>query len=62
MYCQCHMDASNHPIHVVPIIPDGRLSAKYLFNAKSLEQLQSDFQDNDTQFYELERGQAHSKN
>ena len=40
MYCQCHLDESNPHIHigVVPITPDGRLSAKSLFCPKTLEQ------------------------
>ena len=63
MYCQCHMDESNPHIHVgiVPVTADGRLSAKCLFNPKSLEQLQTDFHDNVAKFYGLERGQSHSK-
>ena len=63
MYCQCHMDEANPHIHVgiVPITPDGRLSAKSLFNPQSLEQLQSDFHENVSKFYGLERGQSHAK-
>ena len=63
MYCQCHIDESNPHIHVgiVPITPDGRLSAKSLFNPKSLEQLQNDFHENVSSHYGLERGQSHAK-
>ena len=63
LYCQCHMDESNPHIHIgiVPITPDGRLSAKSLFNPKSLEQLQTDFHDNVSKFYGLKRGQSHAK-
>ena len=63
MYCHCHMDESNPHIHVgiVPITPDGRLSAKCLFNPKSLEQLQTDFYEQVSKFYGLERGQSHAK-
>ena len=63
MYCQCHLDESNPHIHVgiVPITSDGRLSAKSLFNPKSLEQLQTDFHDCVSSHYGLERGQSHSK-
>lgn len=63
MYCQCHLDESNPHIHIgiVPITPDGRLSAKSLFNPKSLEQLQTDFHDCVSSHYGLERGQFHSK-
>ena len=63
MYCQCHMDESNPHIHigVVPITPDGRLSAKVLFCPKTLEQLQTDFHSEVAQHYGLERGEHHSK-
>ena len=63
MYCHCHMDESNPHIHVgiVPITHDGRLSAKCLFNPKSLEQLQTDFYEQVSKFYGLERGQYHAK-
>ena len=39
MYCHCHLDESSPHIHVgiVPITPDGRLSAKSLFSPKNLE-------------------------
>ena len=63
MYCQCHLDESNPHIHVgiVPITSDGRLSAKSLFNPKSLEQLQNDFHENVSSHYGLERRQYHAK-
>lgn len=63
MYCQCHMDESNPHIHVgiVPITPDGRLSAKSLLNPKTLEQLQTDFHDYVSKHYGLERGESHAK-
>ena len=63
MYCQCHLDESNPHIHVdiVPVTPDGRLSAKSLFSPKTLEQLQTDFHRNVSSHYGLERGQHHSK-
>ena len=45
MYCQCHLDEHNPHVHigVIPVTPDGRLSARDLFNPKSLEKLQTDF-------------------
>ena len=63
MYCQCHMDESNPHIHVgiIPVTPDGRLSAKSLFNPKTLEQLQTDFHDYVSKHYGLERGESHAK-
>ena len=63
MYCQCHLDESNPHIHVgiVPVTPDGRLSAKSLFSPKTLEQLQTDFHLNVSSHYGLERGEHHSK-
>lgn len=63
MYCQCHMDESNPHIHIgiVPVTSDGRLSAKSLFNPKSLEQLQTDFHEQVSTLYGLERGQSHAK-
>ena len=63
MYCQCHLDESNPHIHVgiIPITPDGRLSAKILFSPKTLEQLQTDFHLAVSSHYGLERGQHHSK-
>lgn len=63
MYCQCHMDESSPHIHVgiVPVTPDGRLSAKSLFCPKTLEQLQTDFHRDVSQHYGLERGESHAK-
>ena len=63
MYCQCHLDESNPHIHVgiVPVTPDGRLSAKSLFSPKTLEQLQTDFHLAVSSHYGLERGEHHSK-
>ena len=63
MYCHCHLDESSPHIHVgiVPITPDGRLSAKTLFSPKTLEQLQTDFHRNVSSHYGLERGEHHSK-
>ena len=63
MYCQCYLDESNPHIHVgiVPVTPDGRLSAKSLFSPKTLEQLQTDFHLFVSSHYGLERGQHHSK-
>ena len=63
MYCQCHLDESNPHIHVgiVPVTPDGRLSAKSLFSPKTLEQLQTDFHLNVSSYYGLERSEHHSK-
>lgn len=56
-------DESNPHIHVgiVPVTTDGRLSAKSLFNPKTLEQLQTDFHDYVSQYYGLERGEYHAK-
>ena len=64
MYCQCHLDEHNPHIHigVIPVTPDGRLSARDLFNPKSLEQLQTDFHRAVSQFYGLERGEHHARN
>ena len=64
MYCHCHMDEHNPHVHigVIPVTPDGRLSARDLFNPKSLEQLQTDFHREVAQHYGLERGQHHSRN
>ena len=64
MYCQCHLDEHNPHIHigVVPVTPDGRLSARDLFNPKSLEKLQTDFHREVAQHYGLERGQHHARN
>ena len=64
MYCHCHMDEHNPHVHigVIPITPDGRLSARDLFNPKSLEQLQTDFNREIAQSYSLERGEHHARN
>ena len=63
MYCQCHLDESNPHIHVgiVPVTPDGRLSARDVFNPKSLEKLQTDFHRSVSSHYGLERGEHHAK-
>ena len=63
MYCQCHLDESNHHIHIgiVPITADGRLSAKFLFTPKTLEKLQTDFHRAVSSHYGLERGEHHDK-
>lgn len=63
MYCQCHLDESSPHIHIgiVPITPDGHLSAKSLFSPKTLEQLQTDFHREVSSHYGLERGESHSK-
>ena len=63
MYCQCHMDESNPHIHVgiVPVTSDGRLSARDVFSPHSLEQLQTDFHQNVSSHYGLERGKPHAK-
>ena len=64
MYCQCHLDEHNPHVHigVIPVTPDGRLSARDLFNPKSLEQLQTDFHREVAQHYGLERGEHHARN
>lgn len=64
MYCQCHMDESNPHIHigVIPVTPDGRLSAKNLFCPKTLEQLQTDFHAAVASKYGLERGEHNKQN
>ena len=64
MYCQCHLDESNPHVHigVVPVTPDERLSARDLFNPKTLEQLQTDFHEDVSQSYGLERGEHHARN
>ena len=64
MYCFCHLDEHNPHVHigVIPVTPDGRLSARDLFNPKSLEKLQTDFHREVAQHYGLERGQHHSRN
>ena len=63
MYCHCHLDESNPHVHIgiVPITPDGRLSAKSLFCPKTLEKLQTDFNREVAQHYGLERGEHHAK-
>ena len=63
MYCHCHLDEHNPHIHsgVIPVTPDGRLSARDLFNPKSLEKLQTDFHREVAQHYGLERGEHHSR-
>ena len=63
MYCQCHLDESNPHIHVgvIPVTPDGRLSARDVFNPISLEKLQTDFHNSVSSHYGLERGDSHSK-
>ena len=63
MYCQCHLDESNPHIHigVIPVTPDGHLSAKILFSPKTLEQLQTDFHLTVSSHYGLERGESHSQ-
>ena len=63
MYCYCHMDESKPHIHIgiVPVTPDGRLSARDLFSPKSLEKLQTDFHRDVAQRYGLERGEQHSR-
>ena len=64
MYCYCHLDEHNPHIHIgiIPVTPDGRLSARDLFNPKSLEQLQTDFHRQVSQNYGLERGEHHARN
>lgn len=64
MYCFCHLDEHNPHVHigVIPVTTDGRLSARDLFNPKSLEKLQTDFHREVAQHYGLERGQHHARN
>ncbi len=64
MYCHCHMDESNPHIHigVVPVTADGRSSARDVFNPKTLEQLQTDFNFTVAQHYGLECGDHHARN
>ena len=64
MYCQCHLDEHNPHVHigVIPVTPDGRLSARDLFNPKSLEKLQTDFHRQVAQYYGLERGEHCTRN
>ena len=63
MYCQCHLDESNPHIHigVIPVTSDGRLSARDVFNPKTLEQLQTDFHNEVSRLYGLERGEHNAK-
>ena len=63
VYCHCHLDESNPHIHIgiIPVTTDGRLSARDVFNPKSLKQLQTDFHRDVAQHYGLERGEHHSK-
>ena len=63
VYCHCHLDESNPHIHIgiIPVTTDGRLSARDVFNPKSLKQLQTDFHRDAAQHYGLERGEHHSK-
>ena len=37
VYCHCHLDESNPHIHIgiIPVTPDGRLSARDVFNPKN---------------------------
>ena len=64
VYCHCHLDESNPHIHIgiIPVTPDGRLSARDVFNPKSLEKLQTDFHHEVSQHYGLERGEHHARN
>ena len=64
MYCHCHLDESNPHIHIgiIPVTHDGRLSARDVFNPKSLEKLQTDFHREVSQHYGLERGEHHARN
>ena len=64
MYCHCHMDEHNPHVHigVIPVTPDVRLSARDLFNPKSLEKLQTDFHREVAQHYGLERGEHYARN
>ena len=64
MYCHCHLDEANPHIHIgiIPVTPDGRLSARDVFNPKSLEKLQTDFHREVSQHYGLERGEHHARN
>ena len=63
MYCHCHLDESNPHVHIsiIPVTPDGRLSAKSLFCPKTLEKLQTDFNREVARHYGLERGEHHAK-
>ena len=64
MYCHCHLDEYNPHVHigVIPVTKDGRLSARDLFNPKSLEKLQTDFHQQVSRLYGLERGEHHARN
>jgi len=64
MYCYCHLDEYNPHVHigVIPVTKDGRLSARDLFNPKSLEKLQTDFHQQVSRLYGLERGEHHARN
>ena len=64
MYCHCHLDEYNPHVHigVIPVTKDGRLSARDLFNPKSLEKLQTDFHQQVSRLYGLERGKHHARN
>ena len=61
LYCQYHLGEDNPHIHVgiMPVTPDGRLSAKSLFTPKSLEILQSVFHREVSAKYGLMRGDYH---
>jgi len=61
LYCQYHLGEDNPHIHVgiIPVTPDGRLSAKSLFTPKSLEILQSVFHREVSAKYGLMRGDYH---
>lgn len=64
MYCHCHLDEHNPHVHigVIPVTKDGRLSARDLFNPKSLERLQTDFNQQVARLFGLERGKHHARN
>ena len=64
VYCQCHLDESNPHIHigVVPVTADGRLSARDVFNPKTLEKLHTDFHFTVAKHYGLDRGDHHAPN
>ena len=57
-----HQDEKTPHVHaiVVPITPDGRLSAKEMFNPRTLRQLQNDYA-RSMQGFGLERGQENSR-
>lgn len=58
-----HMDEHTPHMHIgiVPITPDGRLSAKQLFTKQSLRELQTDFAETVGKEFGLERGTEGSK-